>query len=419
MSHRPAVASSARLRRHLTSTAGLLALCVVAAGCSADAGASPDAGAAGSAASSPSASSAASPSPSAPAESAASVTTNVKATGVKVDKVVTLTAQDGTFRKVVVRSAHKPLAGSLSQDRTTWTPTQRLEPGTRYTVDAVAVDSDGLKTHKHSSFRTQALSLDEQTYPSFAPVGGQTVGVGMPVIVRFDVPVTDKKSIEKHLKVTNTSRQRGAWHWLSDSEVHWRPVQYWKPGTDVTVTADINSVPAGRGVFGQLSRSETFHVGTSVVSKVNAATHQMKTYINGRLARTIPITTGKAGFTTRSGVKVIVEKFRHKRMNSETIGIAQNSPDAYDLDDVEYAMRVTYSGEFVHAAPWSVGSQGYANVSHGCTGMSTSNAAWLYNQSKPGDVVEYTGTDRQMTLDNGYGDWNEPFGQYKQGSALS
>jgi lipoprotein-anchoring transpeptidase ErfK/SrfK len=237
--------------------------------------------------------------------------------------------------------------------------------------------------------------------------------------VHFDVPISDKASIEKHLTVSNTSHQKGAWHWISDSEVHWRPVHYWKPGTTVTVKADIDSVPAGNGVYGQLSRSSTFRVGSSMVSKVNAKTDQMKTYINGKLARTIPITTGKPGFVTRSGIKVIVEKFRHKRMDSETIGIANNSPNGYNLDDVEYAMRVTYSGEFVHAAPWSVGSQGYANVSHGCTGMSTSNAAWLYNLSKPGDVVEYTGTDRHMTLDNGYGDWNESFQQYKAGSALS
>jgi lipoprotein-anchoring transpeptidase ErfK/SrfK len=134
--------------------------------------------------------------------------------------------------------------------------------------------------------------------------------------------------------------------------------------------------------------------------------------------RTIPITTGKAGFTTRSGVKVIIEKFRSKQMNSETVGIAQDDPEYYNIDDVEYAMRLTYSGEFIHAAPWSVGSQGYANVSHGCTGMSTANAAWLYSFSKRGDVVEYTGTDRWMTFGNGYGDWNVPFADYRGGSAL-
>jgi lipoprotein-anchoring transpeptidase ErfK/SrfK len=364
---------------------------------------------------------AAAPSSSAPAESEASVRSNVARAPVKIDTVVRLSAQDGTFERVAVRSGKggKKLAGELSADKTRWTATQRLEPGTRYRVEAVAVDGEGLEATERSAFRTESLTLDQQTYPSFAPLDGETVGVGMPVIVHFDVPVQDKASIEKHLQVTNTSGQKGAWHWISDSEAHWRPVSYWKPGTDVTVEADINSVSAGNGVYGQMSRTSTFHVGDAVISRVNARSHLMKTFINGKLAKTTPITTGKPGFTTRSGVKVIIEKFRHKRMNSETVGINRDNPEAYDIDDVEYAMRVTYSGEFLHAAPWSVGSQGHANVSHGCTGMSTSDAAWIYNISKRGDVVEYTGTDRPMTLDNGYGDWNASFDSWRAGSALS
>jgi lipoprotein-anchoring transpeptidase ErfK/SrfK len=364
---------------------------------------------------------AAAPSSSAPAESEASVRSNVARAPVKIDTVVRLSAQDGTFGRVAVRAGKggKKLAGELSADKTRWTATQRLEPGTRYRVDAVAVDGEGLEATERSAFRTESLTLDQQTYPSFAPLDGETVGVGMPVIVHFDVPVQDKASIEKHLQVTNTSGQKGAWHWISDSEAHWRPVSYWKPGTDVTVEADINSVSAGNGVYGQMSRTSTFHVGDAVISRVNARSHLMKTFINGKLAKTTPITTGKPGFTTRSGVKVIIEKFRHKRMNSETVGINRDNPEAYDIDDVEYAMRVTYSGEFLHAAPWSVGSQGHANVSHGCTGMSTSDAAWIYNISKRGDVVEYTGTDRPMTLDNGYGDWNASFASWRAGSALS
>jgi lipoprotein-anchoring transpeptidase ErfK/SrfK len=404
-----------RRRRHSAAMAGVLALGVIAAGCSSSPSDQASTRGGGS-----SSASAGDSSASAAPRSAATVASNVKARGVQVDKTLTLTARDGTFKRVTVLAGKKgTLHGGLSSDKNTWTSKQRLEPGTRYRVTAVAVDSDGVSTTKRSAFRTQPLSLDQQTYPSFAPVEGSTVGVGMPVIVRFDVPVSDKKAIEKHLSVTNSAGQKGAWRWISDSEVHWRPVHYWKPGTDVTVKADVNSIPAGNGVYGQLSRKSTFHVGDAVVSKVNAATHQMKTFINGKLARTTPITTGKPGFTTRSGIKVIVEKFRHKRMNSETIGIANNSADGYNLDDVEYAMRVTYSGEFLHAAPWSVGSQGYANVSHGCTGMSTASAAWLYSISKPGDVVDYTGTNRPMTLDNGYGDWNVPFSEWKQGSALS
>ena len=310
------------------------------------------------------------------------------------------------------------LPGTLSADGASWVADGRLEPGTTYRVDTVALRADGKERRTRSSFSTVDLTLDEQTYPSIAPLAGETVGVGMPVIVTFDVPVTDRASIEKHLTVTSVPKQRGSWHWLSGQEVHWRPAKYWQAGTDVTVDADINSIPAGAGIFGQESRQVSFHVGDAVISKVNAQTHQMQTFINGQLARTTPITTGKPGFTTRSGVKVIIEKFREKRMNSETVGIASDDPEAYDIDDVEYAMRVTYSGEFLHAAPWSVGSQGYANVSHGCTGMSTANAKWLYDHSKRGDVVEYTGTDRPMTLDNGYGDWNASYADYAAGSAL-
>jgi lipoprotein-anchoring transpeptidase ErfK/SrfK len=233
------------------------------------------------------------------------------------------------------------------------------------------------------------------------------------------VPVTDKSSIEKHMSVTSAPQQPGSWHWLSDTEVHWRPKSYWQAGTDVSVDVDVNSIPAGAGIYGQESRHVDFQVGDAHVYKVNAQTDQMQVFQNGSLLRTIPITTGKPGFTTRSGTKVIIEKFDSKRMNSETVGIPTDSDEGYDLDDVKWAMRLTYSGEFIHAAPWSVGSQGVENVSHGCTGMSTENAAWLYSLSRRGDVVEYTGTDRYMTLDNGYGDWNASYDDYRSGSALS
>lgn len=333
---------------------------------------------------------------------------------VPVDKRLTATAADGTLRRVTVASPAGAVTGELAGD--TWTASQLLEPGTTYRVRTLAEDADGSPVRTLTRFRTQALTLDQQTFPSVAPLDGETVGVGMPVIVTFDVPVTDRASIEKHMTVTSTPAQQGSWHWLSDTEVHWRPRTYWKAGTDVHVAVDINSVPAGGGIYGQEDRDIDFHVGDAHIYKVSARTHQMRVFSNGKLLRTIPITTGKPGFTTRSGVKVIIEKFASKRMNSETVGITGS--EAYDLDNVQWAMRLTYSGEFIHAAPWSVGSQGYANVSHGCTGMSTANAQWLYDLSRRGDVVETTGTDRPMTLDNGYGDWNESFAAYRRASAL-
>ena len=339
------------------------------------------------------------------------------ATDVPVSTLVSVAAEGGALTSVQVSSETGQVAGSMSSDAATWTATQRLEPGTTYTVKAVAQDAAGdQQTRRKTRFTTQALTLSQQTYASVAPLQGETVGVGMPVIVTFDIPVRNKAEFEKNMVVNSTPQQVGAWHWLSESEAHWRPKNYWKSGTKVSVDINVNGVDAGNGIYGQQDRTVDFEIGDANIYKVSAKTYQMKVFSNGKLLRTIPITTGKAGFTTRSGTKVIVEKFESKRMNSETVGITGS--EAYDIDDVQYAMRLTYSGEFIHAAPWSVGSQGNANVSHGCTGMSTDNARWLYSMSKRGDVVEYTGTDRPMTFTNGYGDWNQPFSKFARGSAL-
>lgn len=348
------------------------------------------------------------------------VTTNLTGAGVEVDNLLKVKAAGGTLRQVQVTSGAGRLAGTLAQDGTSWSATGRLEPGTAYDVRTVAERSDGKRVVRTSTFRTHELTLDDQTYASVAPLDGETVGVGMPVVVSFDVPVTDKASMERHMTVTSSPQQAGSWRWLSDSEAHWRPRAYWKAGTDVSVDLDINSVSAGAGVYGQESREIDFQIGDAHIYQVDMDSYRMRVLSNGALLRTIPITTGEEpAFTTRSGVKVIMEKFRERRMNSETVGIGRDNPEYYNIAGVEYAMRLTYSGEFLHAAPWSVGSQGNANVSHGCTGMSTENAAFLYDMTLRGDVVEYVGTDRPMTLTNGYGDWNLDFPSWKQGSALS
>lgn len=340
------------------------------------------------------------------------------ATNVPVDRQVSVEVEGGTLSSVKVTSPAGDLAGRMSPDSTAWKASDRLEPGASYVMTTVAEREDGKRVTRTARFSTQALTLDQQTYPSVSPLKGETVGVGMPVIVTFDVPVTDKTSFEKHMSVKSQPSQPGAWHWISDTEAHWRPKTYWKAGTDVQVDVDVNSVPAGNGIYGQESRVVDFHVGDAHIYKVNTVTDQMKVFSNGKLLRTIPVTTGQQPrYTTRSGVKVIIEKFASKDMNSETVGIT--GADAYNIKGVQWAMRLTYSGEFLHAAPWSVYAQGNSNVSHGCTGMSTENAGWLFAMSRRGDVVEYTGTDRPMEFTNGYGDWNESFKEYRQGSALS
>lgn len=341
------------------------------------------------------------------------------ATAVAVDRKIKVSASGGEIQHVTLAGPGGSVPGKLTKDSRTWRAIALLRPASKYVVKGVAVDQNGLRKDFRRKFSTQKLTLDQQTYPSFVPVDGATVGIAMPAIIRFDVPVTDKAAIERHLQVVSKPAQAGAFHWISDNEVHWRPKHYWRAGTTVTVKADIGSVPAGDGIYGQLDRASTFHVGRYQVTKVNVAEHQLRVFRGGKLLRTIPVTAGlEPEFTTRSGIKVISQKDRRHDMNSETIGIDPNSATGYDLKGVEYAMRVTNSGEFLHAAPWSVGSQGHANVSHGCTGMSTTDAGWLYNNSLVGDPVEFSGTGRQMTLTNGYGDWNESFAQYKTGSAL-
>lgn len=353
----------------------------------------------------------------------ATISTNLeKRKDVPVSTRLQVLAQHGRLSTVTVVGSGEAgtLPGTIADGGGQWEADDLLEPGTTYTIKASIRGEDGETVKRRQRFTTQSLTLDQQTYPSIAPLPDETVGIGMPVIVTFDIPVTDRANIERNLHVTAEPAQPGTWHWVSGREVHYRPKKYWKAGTKVNVKVDINGVDAGNGIYGQMDREIDFKIGDANISKVDMKTHEMKVFSNGKLLRTLPITTGEQPkFTTRSGVKVIMEKFDSKRMNSETVGIPVNSADGYDLENVQWAMRLTYSGEFIHAAPWSVGSQGRANVSHGCTGMSTANADWLYHRTLRGDVVEYVGTERRMEPGNGYGDWNVPWREYKQGSALS
>ncbi len=342
---------------------------------------------------------------------------------VPVDTQVVVSATSGTLDKVEVyrgqRTPEHMVSGAVNGDSTRWTADELLEPGAKYSVVTTGTGESGDSRTQRETFTTEALTLDQQTYPSVSPLQNETVGVGMPVIVTFDLPVKDKAEVERHMSVTSTPQVVGSWHWLSDTEVHYRPKEFWQKGTEVKVDVGVNGVNAGNGIYGQEDRHVSFTVGDSIISTINVATHQMKVEINDKLVRTVPITAGMPGFTTRSGTKLIIEKFEVKRMDAATVGIQPGDPEYYNIPDVEYAMRVTYSGEFLHAAPWSVGSQGYANVSHGCVGMSTDNAAWLFGMAHRGDVVKTINSGRSLEQGNGWTDWDMSWKQYKAGSALS
>jgi lipoprotein-anchoring transpeptidase ErfK/SrfK len=335
---------------------------------------------------------------------------------VPVDQPVTVTASAGTLTSVTLTDQKdRTVAGEMSADGATWTSTDALRIADHYRLQAAAVDADGVATERSGFFATVAPRKVLET--SISPLGGQTVGVGMPIIVRFNATVRDRAAVEQALAVTSEKTIEGAWSWVSDTEVHFRPKEYWPAYNDVTLDVNLKNVDAGRGVWGMTNRTVKFRTGSSMVSVVDVDRHTLTVYRNGKKARVIPVTTGKADFLTRNGTKVILEKHTLKIMDASTIGIAKGSPEYYRLE-VPYAMRITWSGEFVHAAPWSTGDQGRDNVSHGCVGMSMTNAIWLFNQSTVGDIVKVVGSSRPLEPGNGYTDWNVSWADWLAGSAL-
>lgn len=338
---------------------------------------------------------------------------------VAVDSVVTVDGFEGQLTEVTLTTADgaTTVPGQIHGVR--WTAAELLEPATTYVLTASGTGDDGKAVTSTSRFTTRALSLDEQTYPAVAPLQGETVGVGMPVIVSFDIAVKDRAAFERRMTVTARPATEGGWYWLSDHTAHWRPKTFWKPGTKVSVDLALNSVHAGDGIYGQQDQHVEFTVGRSVVSTVDTRRHRMTVKIDGKTRRTIPVSTGDADHRSRNGIKVIMEKHRSIDMDAATTGVDSDDPDYYNLKGVKWAMRVTNSGEFLHAAPWSAAAQGNANVSHGCVGMSTEDAAWVFAQSKRGDVVRYVGSPRRLEPANGWTDWNRSWDEWLEGSALS
>lgn len=336
---------------------------------------------------------------------------------VRPDTTVAVTATDGKLTTVtLLDAAGRGIDGQLASDGSSWTSTGLLRLAQHYRVSAAAVDADGLSTDSTAIFTTVKPKKVLET--SISPLSGSTVGVGMPIVMRFNKAVTDRAAVERALTVQSSKAIEGAWSWISDTEVHFRPKRYWPANDRITLDVKLRGVEAGRNLWAMKNRTIKFSTSSSMVSVVNVPRHTLTVYRNGKVARTIPVSTGKAGFLTRDGIKVVLEKHTLKVMDATTIGIRKGDPEYYRLD-VPYALRVTWSGEFVHAAPWSTGSQGRANVSHGCVGMGMANAIWLFNQTHVGDIVKVVGSPRTLEPGNGYTDWNVSWNKWLQGSALS
>jgi len=324
------------------------------------------------------------------------------------------TVQSVTVANVVTGTA---VHGVLSQDRTTWTSTEPLGYGSSYRIDATAIMGDGATARRTETLTT--LSPVAQAYPSMIPAPDQSdVGVGQPIVVRFDKAVTDRVAAEKALQVTAKPRQSGSWYWMSSKEVHYRPRNYWEPGSTVTLNARLYGVDLGDGAYGQTDRTETFRVHDAWIAKADGATKTMQIFDNGELVKTIPISLGAPGFPTQSGPHVISNKQPSIIMDSCTFGICKGQPGYY-RERVSLNERISNDGEFVHSAPWSVGQQGNSNVSHGCVNLSPANAQWFYDHFGLGDVVEITNSGgTPLPVWDTYGDWTLTWPQWQAGSAL-
>ncbi|MCX5213376.1 Ig-like domain-containing protein [Kitasatospora sp. NBC_00240] len=343
--------------------------------------------------------------------------------GLDPSQPLTVTAEPGTRLTDVTLSGPDGhlVAGKLSEDQRSWQSTGHLKAATSYTVKIAADDGKGGRGETSSTFSTVAAQrlLTAELGPDSS--GSGVYGVGQPLTVKLSEAVKDpaaRQEVESALRVVSQPAVIGAWYWVDDQNLHFRPKDYWPANATVALSFDGEGVRISDGLYGGPPASLALKTGDRVESVVDAATHELTLTRNGQPVRTIPVTTGKPGFSTRNGIKVVLGQERSVRMSGESIGIAAGSSESYDLQ-VEWATRVTWSGEYVHAAPWSVASQGVDNVSHGCTGMSTENAKWFYEQTRVGDLVQVVNSKGagMEPFGNGFGDWNLTWDDWVKHSA--
>ncbi|WP_443069769.1 L,D-transpeptidase [Streptomyces sp. SAT1] len=322
----------------------------------------------------------------------------------------------GTLTQVVVKDAKgAEIAGKISGG-TTWTPSTHLAASTKYTVHAVAKDAEGRQAAQDSSFTT--LTPKNTFIGNFTPEDGSTVGVGMPFSVNFTRGITHPEAVEKAIEVKTEPAVDVEGHWFGNDRLDFRPEQYWKSGTKVTVKLSLDGVEGRPGVYGKQSKTISFTIGRNQVSVVDAKKHTMKVTQDGKTVKTLPVTTGKPGYDTWNGRMVISEKLSVTRMNGETVGYGGE----YDIKDVPHAIRLTTSGTFAHGNYWGGDAFGNYNSSHGCIGLrdvrgggdSSTPAAWFFNHSMIGDVVEVENAhEKTVAPDNGFNGWNMSWEKWK------
>lgn len=346
------------------------------------------------------------------------ISVNLTGDQAKPGEPVKVTLAEGKLSLVKVSDGKGgELPGKIADDGRTWTSERNASPGTDYKVEAQNTDSQS------ASAQFKTVAADKVNKVTINPGKGSTVGIAQPVSIVFDNPVKNKADVEKHLKVTTSNNTEGSWGWFTDytgnDRVDWRPKDFWKSGTDVKVEMNLNGVDSGQG-GGMFVKdySTEFKIGKDRRLQVDLDTHKMTVTEDGQAVKTIPVSAGTPGGKKASwlGKMVLMTKEGTIRMDSQTVGLG----DSYDKM-VDYSMRLTWSGMYIHAAPWNTGNFGRANTSSGCVGMSDSDAKALFAEAQVGDLVEVTGDGSKGKADigNGYGEWNLSWDEWKAKSALN
>ncbi|MEU6285282.1 Ig-like domain-containing protein [Streptomyces sp. NPDC047028] len=355
---------------------------------------------------------------SAQSAAAVSITPESGAKGVETSGALKVSVAKGKLTEVVVKDAKgTKVDGTIAAGGASWTPSTHLAAATEYTVHAVAKDAQGRSAAEDSTFTTLTPKNTFAGY--FTPEDGSTVGVGMPFSVHFTRGITHPDDVEKAISVKTEPAVDVEGHWFGNDRLDFRPEKYWKAGTKVTVDLDLDGVQGRDGVYGKQHKTVKFTIGRNQVSVVDAEKHTMKVTQDGKVVKTIPVSTGKPGYDTWNGQMVMSEKFTVTRMNSETVGYGSE----YDIKDVPHAIRLTDSGTFIHGNYWGGGAFGNYNSSHGCVGLrdvrggydKSTPAAWFYNHSMVGDVVVVKHShDRTVDPSNGLNGWNMSWADWKK-----
>ncbi len=329
---------------------------------------------------------------------------------------IDITVENGTISSVAVTDASgNQIPGKVNA--TQWTPDRgALDVRSSYTAEVTAQDSKKRQKTVTASIATVNPALVVEV--DFRYADGVAVGNGMPIWVRFDMPVNDdqRAAIEKTASVQTSPVQEGSWGWSDNTTLFWRPREYWQSGSTAHVEVQAAGLPAGDTWIANNAAADYLY-GDLRVMVTDIDNHSLACYQNGALVNTIPVSCGKPGLETMIGTKVVMEKQSPVVMDSETFGVSNSSSEGYKLD-VYWAQRLTWSGEYFHAAPWADADHGYRNVSHGCTGMTDANAQWLYGFTQVGDPAEFTGSTFPVQAYQTIGCWTYSWADWQSQSAL-